>query len=108
MRTTIPLLLLATLAQTPTPSPQPPVTFKVEVNYVEIDANVTDAQGRFVRALTRDDFQVVEDGKPQTLTAFSMADIPIERMDPPLFSQPPIPPTAVTNPKPSKARAFVL
>jgi len=69
------------------PAAQPPVTFKVEVNYVEIDANVTDAQGRFVRALTRDDFQVVEDGKPQTLSAFSMVDIPVTRPDPPLFSK---------------------
>ena len=32
---------------------QPPITFKVEVNYVEIDASVTDAQGNFVRGLTR-------------------------------------------------------
>ena len=107
MRTTVPLLLLATLTQTPAP-PQPPVTFKVEVNYVEIDANVTDAQGRFVRALTRDDFQVVEDGKPQTLTAFSMVDIPIERMDPPLFSKTAIPPDVVTNRKPFEGRVFVL
>jgi VWFA-related protein len=107
MRTTMPLILLAILAQTPAP-PQPPVTFKVEVNYVEIDANVTDAQGRFVRALTRDDFQVVEDGKPQTLTAFSMVDIPIERTDPPLFSKTAIPPDIVSNRKPFEGRVFVL
>ena len=42
---------------------QPPVTFKVEVNYVEIDAIVTDAQGNFVRNLTKDDFQVVRGGQ---------------------------------------------
>ena len=47
---------------------RPPVTFRVEVNYVEIDAIVTDAQGNFVRDLTKDDFQVLEDGKPQDLT----------------------------------------
>jgi VWFA-related protein len=114
MRTTISLTLLAILAQTsPKPQgeggpPQPPVTFKVEVNYVEIDANVTDAQGRFVRALTRDDFQVLEDGKPQALTVFSMVDIPIERADPPLFSKAAIPPDVVTNRKPFEGRIFVL
>ena len=55
----------------PRPDAQSPaVTFKVEVNYVEIDAIVTDAQGNFVRNLTKDDFQVTEDGKPQTLTDF--------------------------------------
>ena len=48
------------------PADQPPVTFKVEVNYVEIDAIVTDQQGNFVRNLTKDDFVVTEQGKPQT------------------------------------------
>src|SRR5258708_28209150 len=111
MRITIPLMLLAALTQAPPPSQppsQPPVTFKVEVNYVEIDANVTDAQGAFVRSLTRDDFQLVEDGQPQALTAFSMVDIPIERVDPPLFSKPAIPPDVVPNRSPFEGRVFVL
>src|SRR5258708_801018 len=107
MRHTFVMMLRATLAQTPAP-PQPPVTFKVEVNYVEIDANVTDAQGNFVRSLTRDDFQILEDGKPQTLTAFSMVDIPIVRVDPPLFSKTAIPPDVVTNRTPFDGRIFVL
>jgi VWFA-related protein len=111
MRIILALILLTTLAQTPAPAPppqQPPVTFKVEVNYVEIDANVTDEQGHFVRSLTRDDFQVVEDGKPQALTAFSMVDIPIERVDPPLFARAAIPPDVVTNQTPFEGRVFVL
>src|SRR5262245_63295603 len=113
MRILTVLALLAVLAQAapppsqPTP-PQPPVTFKVEVNYVEIDANVTDAQGNFVRDLTRDDFQIVEDGKPQSLTVFSMVDIPITRPDPPLFSKTVIPPDVVTNRTPFEGRVFVL
>src|SRR5436190_21593619 len=107
MRTTIALMLFAVLAQTPTP-PQPPVTFKVEVNYVEIDANVTDAQGNFVRSLTKEDFQILEDGKPQTLNVFSMVDIPIERVDPPLFSKAAIPADVVSNRKPFEGRVFVL
>ena len=107
MRTTIALILLAVLAQTPAP-PQPPVTFKVEVNYVEIDAHVTDAQGNFVRTLSRDDFQIIEDGKPQALTAFSMVDIPIARVDPPLFSATAIAPDVVTNRMPFEGRVFVL
>jgi len=107
MRTTIALILLAVLAQTPAP-PQPPVTFKVEVNYVEIDANVTDAQGNFVRALNKEDFQLLEDGKPQALTVFSMVDIPIERVDPPLFAAAAIQPDVVSNRKPFEGRVFVL
>jgi VWFA-related protein len=111
MRIILASILLATLAQTPAPTPAPPqpaVTFKVEVNYVEIDANVTDAQGNFVRSLTRDDFQILEDGKPQALTAFSMVDIPIERVDPPLFAKAAIPPDVVSNRTPFEGRVFVL
>src|SRR3954454_15238076 len=122
MRSMISLVLLAVLAQAPAqpPSPargaqppqahgaQPPVTFKVEVNYVEIDANVTDEQGNFVRTLTKDDFQVVEEGAPQALTAFVMVNIPIERADPPLFSNVAIPPDVVTNKQPFEGRVFVL
>src|SRR5688500_14326408 len=95
------LFLVALIAQAPAaPPPQPPVTFKVEVNYVEIDANVVDAQGNFVRTLSKDDFEILEDGKPQSLTAFAMVDIPIERPDPPLFSKTAIPPDVATNRKP--------
>ena len=121
MRSTISLILLATLMQAPAqpaaqppaqppaqPSGQPAVTFRVEINYVEIDANVVDEQGRFVRNLTRDDFQILEDGKPQALTAFSMVDIPVERADPPLFAKNPIPPDVTTNRTPFEGRVFVL
>src|SRR3954463_12864474 len=95
MRLTIPFLLIAVLAQAP--PQQPPVTFKVDVNYVEVDASVTDAQGKFVRNLTRDDFQIVEDGAPQTLSAFAMVDIPVTHADPPLFAKAAIPPDVVSN-----------
>ena len=107
MRVLPSLLLIAAVAQAPAPA-QPPVTFKVEVNYVEIDATVTDAQGAFVRTLTRNDFQVLEDGKPQTLSTFSVVDIPIERPDPPLFAKAAIPPDTATNRTPFDGRIFVL
>jgi VWFA-related protein len=116
MRSILPLCVAILLAQTQSPqpqtpqpqTPQPPITFKSEVNYVEIDARVTDAQGNFVRDLSRDDFQIVEDGHPQTLTAFSMVDIPIERPDPPLFAKTAIPPDVVSNHTPFEGRIFVL
>src|SRR5215207_4253954 len=114
MRITTTLLLLTVLAQTaPKPvgqggPPQPPVTFKVEVNYVEINANVTDERGNFVRTLSKDDFQVLEDGKPQALSVFSMVNIPIERVDPPLFAKNPIPPDVASNRTPFEGRVFVL
>ncbi|MGH9410179.1 MAG: VWA domain-containing protein [Vicinamibacterales bacterium] len=111
MRTVFCLMLMALLPQAPTPPPQaaqPPLTFKVEVNYVEIDATVTDAQGRFVRTLTKDDFQIFEDDRPQHVSAFSMVDIPIERADPPLFAAAPVPPDVVSNRRPFDGRVFML
>jgi VWFA-related protein len=100
---------LAAQAAPPQTSPQPPtVTFKVEVNYVEIDAVVTDAQGQFVSGLTKDDFQVSEAGTPQAITAFSRVDIPIERADPLLFRANTIDPDVRSNLTEFNGRVFLL
>jgi VWFA-related protein len=80
-----------------TPADQPPVTFRVEVNYVEVDAFVTDAQGKVVTDLTASDFDVLEDGKPQKISSFSLINIPIERAERPLFAGRPIEPDVQTN-----------
>ena len=74
-----------------------PVIFRVEVDYVEVDAFVTDAQGNPVNDLTADDFEVLEDGKPQKVTSFSLVNIPIERAERPLFAGQPIEPDVQTN-----------
>ncbi len=87
---------------------QPPPTFKVEVNYVEIDARVTDSQGAAVADLAGDDFQVLEDGVPQTLAVFSRIDLPVERQDPPLFKNVPIEPDVQSNLGEFNGRVFVL
>ena len=78
--------------QAPAPAPAapqadaPPVIFRVEVDYVEADVYVTDAQNNPVNDLTADDFEVIEDGKPQKVTSFSLVNIPIERAERPLFA----------------------
>lgn len=118
---TISLIVLAALSapadQPPAPAPQPPagaanqqpaVTFKVEINYVEIDAVVTDPQGNFVRGLTKNDFQVVEDGTPQTITAFAHVDLPIERADPPMFRRAVIEPDVRSNNEQFNGRVILL
>jgi VWFA-related protein len=74
-------------AQTPD---QPPVTFRVEVNYVEVDAVVTDAEGVPIRDLTKDDFELFEDGRRQDVSSFALINIPIERAERPLFAAAPI------------------
>src|SRR5512144_2008823 len=78
--------LSAQQAQSQQGQPAQPPRFRVEVNYVEVDAVVTDAQGNFVRNLTRDDFEVLEGGKPQEISTFSVVDVPIERGEAPLLA----------------------
>jgi VWFA-related protein len=46
-------------------------TFKAEVNVVNLFFNVKDKHGMLIPNLTKDDFQVLEDGKPQTVKYFS-------------------------------------
>ena len=46
-------------------------TFKAEVNVVNVFFNVKDKHGLLIPNLTKEDFQVFEDGKPQTLKYFS-------------------------------------
>ena len=38
-------------------------TFRASVRFIEVDVFVTDRDGRFVRGLTQNDFEIVEDGK---------------------------------------------
>jgi VWFA-related protein len=63
----------------------PTVTFQVEVDYVDVDVVVTDEQGNFIRDLARDDFELLEDGKPVEIDTFSVVEIPVEREDQPAF-----------------------
>jgi VWFA-related protein len=94
----------------PAPSQEPPaVTFKVEVNYVEVGAVVTDTQGNFVRTLGKDDFQVFEDGKPQKLSAYSLVDVPVERVDPARRAgAASLEPDVASNASPFQGRIYVI
>lgn len=51
--------------------------FTSGVQAVEVYASVVDRNGEPVRGLTRDDFEVLEDGQPQTLSAFAAGDFPL-------------------------------
>ena len=107
------LIVTALLAQdAPTPQPagdQPAVTFKVEVNYVEVDAAVFDRQGQPVPGLKREDFEIFEDGVRQDVSTFTQVDIPIERPEPiPLQAKSVIEPDVVSNAKPFDGRLYVI
>lgn len=58
------------LAQAPPENPEPTFFESIDVNVVNVEVYVTDKQGRRVQGLTRDDFQVLEDGKPVEITNF--------------------------------------
>jgi VWFA-related protein len=48
----------------------PPLIEKIDVSVVNVDVTVTDRAGRPVRGLTRDDFEIFEDGLPQAISNF--------------------------------------
>ena len=87
---------------------QPPVTFRSEINYVEVDARVLDGQGAFVPGLSAADFQVLEDGKPQKVDAFSFINIPVERQARPLFAKAPIERDVADNIAGYDGRVYVI
>ena len=83
-RTFIAIALVFAALQSPAliaqDKPAPPtVTFQVEVNYVDVDVVVTDEKGNFISDLTRNDFEVFEDGKLQKVDTFAYVEIPIEQ-----------------------------
>ena len=58
--------------QPPAASPQEPMqTFVGGTTEVELAVTVTDLQGKFVSNLTRNDFRVLDEGKPQRISFFS-------------------------------------
>ena len=52
-------------------SQQPTETLKVNVNVVQLFFNVKDKHGALIPNLTKDEFEIAEDGKPQTIKYFN-------------------------------------
>ena len=97
------LLAGTALAAGQEPAQQQP-TFKVQIDYVEVDALVTDRSGTFIRDLKKEDFQIFEDGKRQAITTFSLVDIPVEKAQRPIGAALPIEPDVRTNERPFDGR----
>lgn len=62
----LPLLAVLLLA-----APQPTLVESIDVRVVNVDVVVTDRAGKRVTGLTKDDFEILETGKPQAITHFS-------------------------------------
>ncbi len=72
----LPALAIA-FAQDPAPrsgpatGAAPSTVIRIDVNMVQVDAVVTDSKDRRVTGLQAADFEILQDGKPQTITNFS-------------------------------------
>jgi VWFA-related protein len=62
------VILIATIACT-LPAQQP--IFSTDVQVVNLLATVRDRDGRFIKDLAKEDFVLLEDGRPQTITYFA-------------------------------------
>ena len=71
-------------AQQPAPPPSAPAApaeqaptpiFRTDLNFVRVDVIVTDRQGNPVHDLKQDDFEVTEDGKPQSIQTFKLINV---------------------------------
>jgi VWFA-related protein len=54
---------------------QQPPTFRTGINFVRVDAIVSDRDGKPVADLKQADFEVLEDGKPQTIETFRFVSV---------------------------------
>jgi VWFA-related protein len=87
-------------------APQQP-TFRVQVEAIELDASVTDARGNIVTDLTKDEFEILEDGKPQTISSFALVNIPRVATERPLFAANAIEPDVQSNNQ-GEGRLYVI
>jgi VWFA-related protein len=65
----------ATQQQPPPPADppqQPPPVFRSGINFVRVDAIITDKAGNSVNDLQQADFDILEDGKPQKIDTFKL------------------------------------
>ena len=72
MRPRVPWLLLLLAA----PLLAQPVVQKIDVRVVNVDVTTVDGSGKAVTDLTKDDFEILEDGQPQRITNFLLINKP--------------------------------
>jgi VWFA-related protein len=79
----------------PSVAPSPPPVFRATSRLVLLDVVVTDHRGEFVPGLKASDFTILEDGKPQRVSAFAVQLAPTipRRSNPPVE----LPPHQYTN-----------
>ena len=75
------LVCAALFAQAPRPAAQPPddaTRITLDVTRINLLFTVSDKRGRFVADLTKDDFEIYESKKPQSIVEFTAeTDLPL-------------------------------
>lgn len=89
------------------PDDQPRPTFRVEANFVRVDAIVT-KDGVPVTDLTAEDFEVLEDNAPQAISGFERIDVASERRTTTPGREPSTVAESREMAKDARARVFVV
>jgi VWFA-related protein len=106
------LLVAVTVAPIARQSVQRRPSFRSGVELIYVNVIVRDGNGNIVRGLTREDFTLVEDDKPQAISTFDFEDVPAEALpeqpppaEPvqPILRTEPAKPAAPDGPKPEAA-----
>jgi VWFA-related protein len=109
-------VMLAALVALPAyPQQQQPTFFSetIEVRVINVDVVVTGKDGRPVKGLTREDFDLFENGKPQTISNFlelraEDSAPPVWTTTPPAPGAPPPPPAPATRPLDARPRSVIV
>jgi VWFA-related protein len=98
-RSLVPIVCICTAltpwahSQNPQENANPVPTLKTRVREVLVDVVVTESKGDPIPGLKNEDFQIFEDGKPQTIRMF----VEHKGMPPTQLKLPPMPPNVYTN-----------
>jgi VWFA-related protein len=71
MKPIIPFLLAMAVVCAQSPGLAPDTVIRINVNLVQVDAVVTDSKDKPVTNLRKEDFEILQDGKPQAITNFA-------------------------------------
>jgi VWFA-related protein len=104
-----PAVLVSAVAATALSAQQPAPVFKTATQFVLVDVVVTGANDQPVAGLTKDDFEIVENGRPQKISEFSFVSIPVANRKIDVDAPPPPPSDVATNGESARAsRAIVV
>jgi VWFA-related protein len=65
------VLAITAFSQKPTPTPADDDVVKISTTLIQVDVTVTDSNGKIVKDLKADDFEIYENGEKQKITNFS-------------------------------------